>query len=118
MTARNLAPCLDFVFEREGGYVDSPHDPGEATNMGITLETLAQWRGKSVTKSDIAELSRGEAADIYAARFWQPVRGDQLPAELDLVAFDAAVMSGPSRGVVFLQGALGVKPTAASARRR
>jgi lysozyme family protein len=36
-----------------------------------------------------------------------PVRGDDLPAGLDLVAFDAAVNSGVSRGSKWLQQAVG-----------
>ena len=36
------------------------------------------------------------------------MRGDDPPAGLDLVAFDGAVNSGPSRGVKWLQHAVGV----------
>ena len=38
------------------------------------------------------------------------MKGDDLPAGLDLVAFDAAVNSGPGRGARWLQEALGVNP--------
>ena len=36
--------CLDEVLRHEGGYADYPADPGGATNMCITLKTLARWR--------------------------------------------------------------------------
>lgn len=36
------------------------------------------------------------------------MRGDDLPPGLDLIAFDAAVNSGPSRGAKWLRPALGV----------
>jgi lysozyme family protein len=78
--------------------------------MGITHKTLAAWRGKPVTKADVRALSRDEATAIYAARYWKPIRGDDLPRGLDLVAFDAAVNAGPARGARFLQSGLGVTP--------
>lgn len=104
----NFDACLDHVLKSEGGYVDHPRDPGGATNMGITLATLSDWRGKPVTKADVRALTRKEAAAIYRARYWAQVRGDDLPAGLDLVAFDAAVNSGVYRGARWLQSVLGV----------
>ena len=68
MSRGNLDACLDFVFEREGGYVDDPDDPGGATNMGITLATLAAWRGREVSKAEVRALSlRGGGGDLPAA---------------------------------------------------
>ena len=105
MTRGNRDACIAFTIEREGGYVDDPDDPGGATNLGITLATLAAWRGRKVSKAEVRALRYEEAAAIYASRYWN---GDDLPAGLDLVTFDARVMSGPSRGIRFLQAALGV----------
>lgn len=104
----NFDACLDHVLRSEGGYVDHPADPGGATNMGITHHTLASWRGNPVSKADVRALTRKEAEAIYRSRYWDMVRGDELPAGIDLVAFDGAVNSGPSRGAKWLQSALGV----------
>lgn len=104
----NFDRCLTHVFASEGGYVNHPVDPGGATNMGITHGTLSRWRGKHVNKSDVRDLTRAEAAAIYRAWYWDKVRADDLPSGLDLVAFDAAVNSGPARGAKWLQQALGV----------
>ena len=104
----NFEACLAHVLQSEGGYVDHPSDPGGATNMGITIATLRTWRGRSVTKADVKALTRAEAAAIYRKNYWDAVRGDDLPRGLDLVAFDAAVNSGVSRGAKWLQTALGV----------
>ena len=104
----NFEACMAHIFASEGGYVDYPSDPGGATNMGITIGTLSQWRGRKVTKADVKSLTKDEAMRIYAAKYWKPVQGDDLPDGLDLVAFDAAVNSGPSRGAKWLQQALGV----------
>lgn len=54
-------------------------------------------------------MTRARAAEIYRADFWAKVRGDDLPDGLDMVAFDAAVNSGPSRGAKWLQCALRVE---------
>src|SRR3954447_9587673 len=94
-----FANCLAFVLEEEGGYSDMPGDPGGATNMGITRATLADWRGAPVSKDDVLSLERDEAAAIYRRRYWDAIRGDELPAGLDLALFDDAVNSGPRMAV-------------------
>lgn len=94
------------VFRHEGGFVNHPRDPGGATNMGITIGTLAEWRGRPVTVDDVRQLSRKEAMAIYRAKYWDRVAGDDLPAGQDYVAMDGAVNSGVSRGARWLQTAL------------
>jgi lysozyme family protein len=104
----NFDKCLSHVLKYEGGYSDHPSDPGGATNLGITHEVLAAWRGRPVTKADVTALTRAEAAEIYRARYWKPVAGDELPAGLDLAVFDCAVNQGVGRATKLLQMALGV----------
>lgn len=96
----NFDACLSEVLAHEGGYVNHPADPGGETNMGISR--------RSYPREDIRGMTRVRAAQIYRRDFWHPVRGDDLPPGLDLVAFDAGVNSGVSRGAKWLQGALGV----------
>ena len=96
----NFERCLAHVLASEGGYVNDPVDPGGETNMGISK--------RSYPKEDIRNMTRARAAQIYRRDFWDPVRGDDLPPGLDLVAFDGAVNSGVSRGARWLQQALGV----------
>jgi len=100
--------AVKIVLEHEGGYVNHPSDPGGATNMGITIATLSDWRGRPVTKQDVRNLTVAEAGEIYRARYWQPIRGDALPPGVDLAVFDFAVNSGPSRSVSTLQRIVGV----------
>lgn len=108
MASESFRPALSCVLAQEGGYSDHPDDPGGATMMGITQATLATWRGAPVTKADVRALTRDEAAALYRARYWNAVRGDDLPAGLDLAVFDFAVNSGASRAVRALQRTLGV----------
>lgn len=104
----NFEPCLQILLKQEGGYVDHPKDPGGATNMGITIATLRNWRGHPVSKLNVRDLTRAEAARIYHAWYWQTVHGDELPVGVDLMVFDLAVNSGPARARRYLQLAAGV----------
>lgn len=108
MARENFEAVMDVIFHHEGGFVNHPKDPGGATNMGITQRTLEEWLGHSVTVEDVRGLPKATARAIYRERYWKLVRGDELPAGLDLVAMDGAVNSGPSRGVKWLQAGLGV----------
>lgn len=108
VVADRFDACLAEILKHEGGYVDHPADPGGATNKGITLATLSDWRGKPVSKTDVMALTTEEAGVIYRARYWNAVKGDQLPAGVDLAVFDYAVNSGPGRAAKDLQAVLGV----------
>lgn len=90
----------------EGGYSDHPSDPGGATNFGITLETLSDWRGKAQTKADVKALSYDEALKIFRAKYWTPLRCDRMPVAIALMTYNAGVNSGISRGARFLQECL------------
>lgn len=123
MSSTNFEACLTQVLRHEGGFVNHPEDPGGATNMGITIGTLSLHLGRRATVSEVRNLSRATVAEIYRKRYWKPVQGSHLPVGIDLVVFDAAVNSGPARGVRWLQAALGVArdgkigPVTASAAR-
>jgi lysozyme family protein len=97
MAADTFDACLAATLKEEGGYGDDPHDPGGATNFGITLRTLENWRGRAATAADVRAMTRAEAAAIYRARFWNGVNADTLAAGVDLAAFDYGVNSGPAR---------------------
>jgi lysozyme family protein len=106
----NFADCLEIVLHFEGGYSDHPSDPGGATNHGITRAVLSEWRGKQVSKSDVKALSLDEARDIYEARYWNAVCGDELPSGIDLIVFDCAVNQGVGRAIRLLQQSLQITP--------
>jgi lysozyme family protein len=100
---------LETLFKLEGGYVNDPNDSGGATNMGITIKTLSDWRGEECNIEDVTGLTEQEAKDIYLSRYWQVMRGDQLPSGLDLYACDFAVNSGPGRAARVLQELVGTE---------
>lgn len=100
--------CLAEILKHEGGYVDHPRDPGGATNLGVTMGTLAEWKGRPVTKAEVKALTPATVAPIYRQRYWQAASCDKLPAGLDLMIFDLAVNSGVGRATKYLQRAAGV----------
>lgn len=108
MAQGNFPRCCQVILRHEGGYADHPHDPGGATNYGITHKTLADWRGKDrVTKAEVRALQPTEAQEIYRSRYWNAVAGDDLPAGVDLMTFDFGVNAGNHRSAKMLQGIIG-----------
>jgi len=103
----NFDRCVGITLSQEGGFVDNPHDPGGATNLGITLETLAKFRGKEVTVQDVKDLTRAEAEEIYRANYWLPARCNDLRPGVDLMVFDFGVNAGPITSVKLLQRVVG-----------
>jgi lysozyme family protein len=101
--------ALLLVLRHEGGFVEHPRDPGGATNLGVTLQTLSRARGYAVSTQDLRNLTVEEATEIYRRLYWNVIRADELPPGLDLALFDLAVNSGPSRAIMLLQKVLGLK---------
>src|SRR5574337_217528 len=107
-TPDNFERCVAIVFAQEGGFVDNPADPGRATNMGITLATLSEWRGKPCTSDEVRGLTKQEAQEIYRTKYWNTMRCASLPAGVDLVVFDMGVHAGQRTSVKILQRIAGV----------
>lgn len=106
----NFPTALDLTLKYEGGFVNDPHDPGGATNMGITIATLSHELGRQATVAEVRNLSRSTAATIYRKKYWNVVGGDSLPSGVDILAFDIAVNSGPGRALNWLAQVKGKTP--------
>ena len=90
----------------EGGFSDHKSDPGGATMKGITLATYRQYR-PGASKAQLRAITDAEVEAIYRKGYWNPVRGEQLPAGVDLATFDYGVNSGPKRAGKALQSSVG-----------
>jgi lysozyme family protein len=103
----NYGVSLAFTLREEGGVSDVQGDPGGLTFQGITLSTLQRYI-PAATPDDLRDIGPNTVSWIYRSGYWDKVCGDELPAGLDLIVFDAGVNSGPSRAVTELQAILGV----------
>lgn len=100
----NYARCLDIVLAYEGGFANHPDDPGGATMRGVTQRTYDAWRiGAGLATQSVRQIEEPELHAIYRDGYWNVVRGDDLPAGVDLAVFDYAVNSGPARAAKELQ---------------
>jgi len=102
--------CLAFTLGEEGGYQALPNDRGNliegrliGTNRGISAPVLAEWLGRTPSATEMRALTEDEAAAIYAARYWNVVRGGDLPPGIDLLVFDHAVNAGCGASARLLQ---------------
>lgn len=100
----NFDQAFDRLLGHEGGYVFSPSDPGGETNWGVTAK-VAYANGYTGRMRD---LPRDKAKEIYRAKYWDAVQADKLPEPLRFEVFDAAVNSGVSQAVKWLQRIAGV----------
>ncbi len=104
-----FARALPFVLRMEGGFVNDPHDPGGATNRGVTQSTYDAWRrSKGEPVRPVKEITSDEVEAIYHERYWLAAKCDALPWPVSLAVFDAAVNHGVGRAVRLLQDAAGV----------
>lgn len=90
-------------------FMDHPRDRQGATMMGVTHREYYAYRtSHGLEPRDVREVSDEEIWNIFRDGYWLLVRADDLPAGLDLAAFDYAVNSGPGRAIQKLQLVLGL----------
>lgn len=108
MTAATYDVAMTRVFADEGGYTNDPVDPGGATNFGITIFDARKYWKADATPTDVRNMPKAVAADIYRKHYATPMRYDDLPAGFDYSVLDAAINSGIGRAPVWAGKALGI----------
>ena len=103
----NWEDCLSHILKSEGGYVNHPQDPGGETNLGVTRRVWQDWVKREVADGEMRTLTPEMVAPLYKKKYWDAVKGDDLPSGLDLCVFDCAVNAGVSRAAKFLQRSVG-----------
>jgi len=113
--------AIETVLAHEGGFVDNPHDPGGATNYGVSLRWL-----KSVGDSDgdgfmdgdldfdgdgehfdIRQMQREDAEDFYFQHWWNKHGYASIAAQVVATkVFDLAVNMGAKQAHKCLQRAV------------
>jgi len=113
MPSAKLKACLAVTLSHEGVFSIVRSDPGNWTGgkvgKGELRGTMKGIAASSHPTLDIKSLTDAQVATIYEREYWQPVRGDSLPAGPDLATFDYAVNSGVSRAAKALQRAVGAR---------
>lgn len=103
--------AFSIVVGEEGGFSSNPADPGNWTGgvcgHGVCRGTKFGIAASAHPSLDIAGLTLPQAREIYRQAYWDPIRADELPAPLALLAFDAAVNCGRDRAIRWLQDAAG-----------
>jgi lysozyme family protein len=105
----NFDAALKAILHHEGGFVNHPADPGGMTNLGVTKKVWEEWVGHEVDEKAMRALTPELVGPMYKAKYWDKIKGDDLPEGVDYVVFDAAVNSGPGRAAKWLQGCVGVE---------
>ena len=87
-------------------------DPGGTTRWGISLRFAdaigLDLDGDGVTtRADILLVTEPVALGLFERHFWAPVRGDDLPPGVDLIAADMAFLQGAPAARRRLQQAAG-----------
>lgn len=106
----NFESALKAILHHEGGYVNHKLDPGGMTNLGVTKRVWEEWVGHEVDEKTMRNLTPEIVGPMYKAKYWDKIKGDDLPTGVDYVVFDAAVNSGPGRAAKWLQACVGVEP--------
>lgn len=108
MTAATYDAAMARVYADEGGYTNDPVDPGGATNFGITIFDARKYWKPDAAPTDVRNMPKSVAADIYRKHYANPMRYNDLPAGFDYSVLDAAINSGVGRAPVWAGKALGV----------
>lgn len=109
----NFRQALQAVLLHEGGYVNNPKDPGGMTNLGVTKKVWEEWVGHPVGEKEMRALTPDTVAPMYRKKYWDAVKGDELPTGLDYLMFDFAINAGPGRAIKTMQKAIGTTPDGA-----
>lgn len=109
----NFDAALKAILHHEGGYVHHKLDPGGMTNLGVTKRVWEEWTGHEVDEKAMRALTPEVVAPMYKAKYWDRIRGDDLPTGVDYIVFDAAINSGPGRAAKWLQQTVGAVPDGA-----
>lgn len=103
------------MLKNEGGLTDNPNDPGQITNMGISLRFLKALqdprkygiKDNPVTAETISGLTGVQVREIYFREFWQGFAFEKINSQdVANYVFDCAVNAGMAQAVKLLQRAI------------
>jgi lysozyme family protein len=104
----NFPKAFAAVLVHEGGYVFKSTDPGGETNLGCTKAVWEEYCGHMVDTKTMKALTPADVEPLYRRKYWDKIKGDDLPNGMDYAVFDAAINSGPGRAAKWLQACVNV----------
>lgn len=113
----NFFLANNITAAHEGGFQNSPIDTGNynslgelvGTNWGINAQVYEAWVGFAPSYSDMYNMPLNIAKDIFKARFWDRIKGDQIDNQyVANIFYDGAVNHGVSLMSKFVQRIVGV----------
>lgn len=109
--------ALEHLLKHEGGFSSDSRDLGNAngtcTNLGVTQRVWEEWVGRGSSEKEMRSLTPADVAPLYKRKYWDRIKGDDLPSGVSYCVFDAAVNSGTGRAAKWLQEAAGAVPDGA-----
>lgn len=103
----NFSHTMDLMFNLEGGYSNDKHDPGGATNYGVTHYTFDNYKKKlDLPEDSVKDLSRSSALKIYKTGYWNIIKGSKLPHNVAKALMSLALTDGPQDAIRFVQSYL------------
>jgi len=94
------------MFDREGKYSNHKNDRGGETNLGITKDTLNDYKKKHSEFKDvnINNITKDQASKIYYDEYWKKSGADKIKdKDLAYLHFDATVNHGLGNSRKFLE---------------
>jgi lysozyme family protein len=99
--------ALTVILRHEGGWSNNSQDPGGMTNLGVTKATWEAWVRRPASESEMRNLTVEKVKPLYKQRYWDAVKGDELPPAVAMCVFDFGVNAGPARAIRYLQAVVG-----------
>ena len=112
----NWKQAFDGMIVAEGGFSADERDNGNklpdgrkgSTMLGVTQYNWENYIGHKVTHEQMKKLTPADVEPMYKKKYWDAVRGDDLPSGIDYLVFDMGVNAGPGRSIKLLQQSVGV----------
>lgn len=106
---------VPFLKQVEAGYQNHSGDDGNynslnqlvGTNWGISAPIYEKWIKRVPSVTDMKNMQRGTALEIFLKWFWQPLKCDYFTNQsVANIFFDHAINAGNKRAITLLQEVL------------
>lgn len=112
---------VPFILQWEGGFVNDPDDLGGATNKGVTMGALTEYRKRkglgAPTVDDLRNISDAEWHGVFKSLYWDRWKADDIGSQPVANILVDWVWASGSHGIRRPQRLLGVKADGIVGRR-